>query len=441
VTLTPYRHVLAVPGISRLLLVATLARIPTTAAGVVLTLHVVVGLDRGYGAAGIVTAAYTIGAALGGPWRGRAVDRYGVRAALWPSVIVEAAFWSASPWLPYELLLPGAVVVGLFALPVFSLTRQAIGVMVPEHLRRTAFALDSITVEMSFMAGPMLGALVVTTVSSTAALIGVGALQAVAGLVLVVFNPSVRSAGAGTSAGRRREWFTRRFVAVILLMAASTLALAGTDVATVAVLNDQGHTHLVGLVLATWGFGSMVGGFVYGAMSRAVSSATLVIGLGLVTIPLGLAHSWWVLALALIPAGALCAPSISATVGEVSRLVPEAQRGEAMGWHSTAATMGVAAGAPLTGAAIDHLGPGWGFAMAGAAGTLLALVALALGRTGSAAGSVTPAAEPAPAESGTGVAGAVTPLAVTPLAVAPLAVAPLAGLAGAVDPVPGVTRS
>ena len=395
-TLTPYRDVLAVPGISRLLLVATLARIPTTAAGVVLTLHVVVGLDRGYGAAGIVTAAYTIGAALGGPWRGRAVDRFGVRAALWPSIVVEVAFWAAAPWLPYELLLPGAVVVGMFALPIFSLTRQAIGVLVPENLRRTAFALDSITVELSFMAGPLLGALVVTTVSSTAALIAVGALQGVAGVAILVFNPTVRSADGGTSAGHRREWFTRRFVAVILLMAASTLALTGTDVATVAVLNDQGHTGLIGIVLATWGLGSMAGGFVYGAMSRAVSSATLVIGLGLVTIPLGLAHSWWVLALALIPAGALCAPSVAATVGEVSRLVPEAQRGEAMGWHSTAGTMGVAAGAPLTGVAIDQLGPGWGFAVAGLGGAVLALFALLLARTAGSEAAL-PAAEAAEA--------------------------------------------
>jgi predicted MFS family arabinose efflux permease len=41
---------------------------------------------------------------------------------------------------------------------------------------------------------------------------------------------------------------------------------------------------------------------------------------------------------------------------------------------------GVAIGAPLTGFAIDHLGPGWGFATAGAAGLVLALVALLLAR-------------------------------------------------------------
>jgi MFS family permease len=380
VDLTPYRRVLAVPGIARLLGVVTLARIPTTAAGVVLTLHVVGALDLGYGAAGLVTAAYTIGAALGAPWRGRAVDRFHVRAALWPSIVVEVAFWSVAPWLPYEALLPGAVVVGLFSLPVFSLSRQAISAVVPERLQRTAFALDSITVEMSFMAGPLLGVLAVTQLSSTAALLALGACQGVAGLALVVLNPTVRTDAVPAVAGARQAWFSPRFVAVLLLVAASTLALTGTDVAAVAVLRESGHTALLGVVFAAWGLGSIAGGAVYGALTRTVPSALLVIGLALVTIPLGLAQSWWVLAIALVAAGFLCAPSVAATVGDVTPLVPEDARGEAMGWHSTAATIGVAAGAPLAGLAIDHAAAGWGFAAAGAAGLLLAVTALGVAR-------------------------------------------------------------
>jgi MFS family permease len=380
VDLTPYRHVLAVPGIARLLLVASLARIPTTAAAVVLTLHVVGALDRGYGAAGLVTAAFTIGAALGAPWRGRAVDRYGVRAALWPSIVVEVAFWSVAPWLSYEALLVGAVVVGLFSLPVFGLTRQAIGAVVPEHLRRTGFALDSITVELSYMAGPLLGVLAVTQASSTAAMLGLGACQVLAGLALVVLNPAVRTGAAPAVTGTRRSWFSPRFVSVLLLMAASTVALTGTDVATVAVLNESGHTALIGLVFAGWCAGSVVGGAVYGGLTRTLSSGLLVVGLALVTIPLGLAQPWWVLAFALVAAGFLCAPSVAATVGDVNRLVPEDARGEAMGWHSTAATLGVAVGAPLTGLAVDHAGAGWGFAAAGTAGLFLALTALGVAR-------------------------------------------------------------
>ncbi|WP_433118270.1 hypothetical protein [Micromonospora sp. CA-246542] len=49
----PYRTALALPGLRSLLLVAVLARIPLTATGVTLTFHVVLDLDRGYGAAGL----------------------------------------------------------------------------------------------------------------------------------------------------------------------------------------------------------------------------------------------------------------------------------------------------------------------------------------------------------------------------------------------------
>jgi MFS family permease len=382
VTLTPYRQVLAVPGLRRLLLIATIARIPTTANGVILTLHVVTVMHRGYGAAGIVAAAITVGAALGGPWRGRAVDRFGVRAALWPSIIVESAFWVVSPWLPYSVLLPGAVLAGLCVLPVFSVTRQAIGVMVPDTLRRTAMAADSITVEASFMIGPLAGVLAVTGLSSAVALVGVGLLQSLAGLALVYANPPTRSDDTSNERQARRDWFTPKFAAVLLLMTASVMALSGTDVATVALMRSQGQTQLLGLVFFGWGLGSMIGGAVYGALPRAASSATLVLGLALLTIPLGLAHSWWVLGLALLVVGGLCAPSVASTAGDVNRLVPESRRGEAMGWHTTSATFGSALGAPLAGVAIDHFGPGSGFAVTGAAGFVLALAAVVITRGG-----------------------------------------------------------
>ena len=74
-TLKPYRETLALPGIKSLLIVATLARIPITAGAVTLTLHVVTDLGLGYGAAGLIGAAFTVGASLGAPVMGRFVDR------------------------------------------------------------------------------------------------------------------------------------------------------------------------------------------------------------------------------------------------------------------------------------------------------------------------------------------------------------------------------
>jgi predicted MFS family arabinose efflux permease len=98
------------------------------------------------------------------------------------------------------------------------------------------------------------------------------------------------------------------------------------------------------------------------------------------TIPVGLAGHWWMLALALIPAGAMCAPTIAATGEVVSRLAPAAVRGEAMGLHGSALTAGLALGAPLVGVVVDRSSPAMGFAVAGAAGAALGLIGLAAGR-------------------------------------------------------------
>src|SRR4051812_45246265 len=59
------------------------------------TLHVARTLGAGYATAGIVMAATTIGMTLGGPWRGRVVDRSGLRRALLPSIVVGGAAWFA----------------------------------------------------------------------------------------------------------------------------------------------------------------------------------------------------------------------------------------------------------------------------------------------------------------------------------------------------------
>ena len=72
-----YRQLLAIRPIRRLLLVGMIARIPHSAAGVLLTLHIVLTLGQGYAAAGAAAAVMTIGIAVGAPWRGRRVDTVG----------------------------------------------------------------------------------------------------------------------------------------------------------------------------------------------------------------------------------------------------------------------------------------------------------------------------------------------------------------------------
>lgn len=378
-TLEPYRQALALPGVRSLLLVSLLARVPIIATGITVTLHVVLHLDRGYGAAGLVGAAITVGAALGAPVAGRMIDRYGVRPVLAVTTLAEAAFWSVAHALPYSALLVTAVLNGLLTIPAFSLVRQSIAALAPERHRRATYALDAMAVELSFIIGPALAVLIATGVSPRAAMLTVGAGIVLGGLGLIALNPPIREATAPAPTGpppRRREWLTARLVAVFVAAAATTLVLVGSDVAIVATLRESGELRWSSLVLMLWGLSSLIGGFGYGMAPRAVLPHTLLAMLGLTTIPVGLAGGgWWWLALAIVPAGLLCAPTLTSAADAVSRLTPASVRGEAMGWHNSANTIGLAIGGPLAGAVMDATVPAAGFAVVGAIGLLAGLAA------------------------------------------------------------------
>jgi predicted MFS family arabinose efflux permease len=378
--LDPYRQVLARPGVRPLLLVALLARVPATAAGITLTLHVVLDLHRGYAAAGLVGAVATIGMAVGAPVLGRFVDRRGLRPMLLVTTLAEVVFWAAAPELSYPVLLVVAFVAGLLTMPVFSVVRQSLAALVPGEHRRAAYSIDSMSVEVSYMAGPALAVLVVTGFSATIAMWGVGAATAIAGFGLFALNPPTineeEQAGEPSAPAGRRRMLHLRMVMMLVAAAGATFVLGGTDVGIVAVLREADQLRWSGLVFIAWGAYSLSGGFVYGALRHPWPPLVIITLLGLCTIPLGLAGHWQWLCLLLLPAGILCAPALASSADAVSRLVPASVRGEAMGWYGSALTTGMSLGAPGVGFVVDQQGPTWAFVVAGAVGALAALTAM-----------------------------------------------------------------
>jgi len=376
----PYLRAARLPGVTRLLVFAVLARVPQTASAVVLTLHVVTTLHLGYAAAGLVATASTIGQALGGPWRARAVDRLGLRRALIPSIVVSTAAWALAPLTGYAGLLVLAAVGGVLSLPVFTVVRQSLAVLAPSaEERRIVFSLDSVGVELSFMIGPAAGVLLATGASTSVAIWGVAGATLLAGLALLVMNPPTVSADRSQEPDDeplpRSDWFTPSLLAVLGVTAGATVVLAGTDVSIVAHLRETGDVALTGLIFVAWGTGSSLGALVYGGLHRRWSPFGMLALLGVLTVPVGMVDGPYRLMLSILPAAAMCAPVLTATVEAVSRLVPERARGEAMGWHGSALQVGSALGAPLAGAAMDSSGTAWtGFAAVGVAGALLAVV-------------------------------------------------------------------
>ncbi len=376
--LSAYRPVLAVPATRLGLLLGLLIRIPMFAVGVILTLHVVASLGRSYAAAGLATAASTVAVAISGPWRGRLLDRRGLRQVVLPSLVVQAVCWSVAPWVSYWPLLALAAVAGLFAVPTFSIVRQIIINAVPDEQRRTALSLDSIATEIAFMAGPALGVWVVTVGDTRWAMLTFAWLSILGGVALWVLDPALKGASASEWAAGppplRRDWVGLPALAVLAAAAATTVVLTGSDVSIIAVLRDMRAPQHIGWVLALWALGSIVGAVVYGAWHRSVSVFWLLGGLAALTLPVALAMNLPMLAVLLVLSGLFCAPTITATVDNLSHVVPERSRGEAMGWHASSMTAGSALGAPLAGLAIDRAGWEGGFVSVSLLGLAVAVV-------------------------------------------------------------------
>jgi len=384
--LDPYRRVLSVPAMRQALVLGILVRIPIFAGGVLLTLHVVQTLHRDYGAAGLVTAAATVCIAVSGPWRGKLLDTRGLRRVVLPSLIVTAICWSIAPFVDYLPLLLLAALAGLFVVPTFSIIRQAVMAAVPESDRRTALSLDAVAVEVSFMVGPLVGVWAATIWPTSWVLFTIEMLGVLAGIGLWLVNPVMHAdSGEAGDEGEerlpRKAWFRPQFLAMCAAAAASTIVLSGSDISFVAALRQFDMVSLIGPVLAIWGLGSVIGGLIYGLLHRSISAFLLLGGLSVATIPLALAPSVWPLAALGFVAGLLCAPTITATVDQLSRVVPDAARGEAIGWHGSAMTAGSALGAPVAGLAIDHWGWGAGFVSVSLVGLAVAIVGAGASRT------------------------------------------------------------
>lgn len=356
-----------------------LLRIPIISTSVVTTLHVVSELGRGYGAAGLVGTATLFGTAVGAPTVGRAIDRLGLRPVIAVCGLVSCVYWLAAAHLPYEVLLVAAFPAGMLVVPAGSISRQVISALVPVDRRRTAFSLDQVLIELSYMVGPVLAIFVSTRYSTSVTLTGVGVTFGVVSLALWFLDPPVRSPDESRSTRETvptlRAWVSLRFVAALTIAMGAAFVLMGTELSAIAALRASGDVAWTGVVLAGMGVTSLLGGLAHGAARRALSQLTLMVLLTVLTAPVGLAtDTWWVLLLALIPANVLCAPTLAATAETVSEQVPHTVRGVAMGLQDSATRLGLGLGSPVIGFVLDRAAAGWGFVASAAGGLCFAAV-------------------------------------------------------------------
>jgi len=385
-----YAEVLRVPHVATLIAATLIARFPIgiNALALILYLREETG---SFAIAGIVAGGLAAGAGIGAPIQGRLVDGFGARRVLVPLAVVHAAALGSVVGLS-ELGAPAAALTACSFLAGFAIppTSSVLRSMWPSLLRadpallQPAYALDSVLIELIFILGPLLTAVLAAAFSPASALI-VSAVSVVVGTTWFTAQRPSREIEpdreASRAAGRFGALSSPGVRSLILTSLPAGIAIGMCEVALPAFSDAEGAAELAGLLLATWSLGSAVGGLVYGALPRRpplgrvhlAVSALLPLGL----LPLAAAPSVPVMAVLVIPAGMFIAPLLATRNELIGWVAPPGARTEAYTWPVTAFVGGIAIGSAIAGGIIEAESWRLAFLVAAAAaacGTLLAVV-------------------------------------------------------------------
>ena len=361
------------PHVARLLLVAVFTRMPIGMVGFSMLMFLRESLGD-FATAGAALGINFISLAAAAPIQGRLIDRIGPRPLLLVTGVVQplallGILFAGRNHAPFAVLALCAAVAGAFASPITTITRTIWRVLFErEEDRRTAFALDAVTIEVNFTIGPAMIALVLSVWGATTAFaVAIGAV--VAAFLIYLASGTLRLFKRVASS--ERHLLGPLTEPRLLLVYAATFGLAVCfgliEVGYPAFATTLGAPAVAGLLLAINSVGSALGGTMYGGMHfRASVERQLAATMALMSIPL-LMHALFQVPLAFAVvaffAGALIAPSITAQSVLVSRFAPPQYATEAFTWSSTFIVSGIGAGMALGGALVEHvsLGAAFGF--------------------------------------------------------------------------------
>lgn len=359
-----YRRVLGAPHAAALVAASILARLPFGIVSLALILFVE-DVKGSFAAAGVTTAVFALTAALLGPAMGRLIDREGQTRVLLVAVVVHAAGLVAIVVLgladaPLAVLIACAVAAGC-APPVSACLRPLLSRLVGDDdaLRATAYALDSILLELVFIAGPLMTGLVVAVWSPQAALL-IAAVVATVGVVWFAAQPPSRAwRGASSERAHRAGPLVAAGMRTLVVCAFGIgIAFGALEVGFAAYGTERHEPSLSGVLIALQATGSAIGGLlygVYGARLGALHRGYLLLALTVAPLMALLAVApavGAVAALALL-SGSVIAPLTAAENLLVDRLAPPGTLTEAFTWVITAVVVGVAAGNATAGAVVD----------------------------------------------------------------------------------------
>jgi MFS family permease len=404
-----YRTALTTPGALGPTLFSVLGRLPIAMVGLAMLLYVQQATGS-FAAAGLVGAGVLVGVSIGSVVQGRVIDRLGATrpllvAALLFALAVTALVTAVQSGQALPLLMLLAVGSGFTSPAIEGAARALWGRLIPPGpVREAAYSYEAISLEVFFILGPALAALLiaVTPWPGTGVVLATAAMAAGAigfALCRVVRTEVVRPATAGPPLGLLGALVRPGMRTVALASLGFGLVVGTVEVGVPAVTAAAGSAALGGVLLSAWSVSSVLAGVAYSTRPwpRPLhlripvllgGFAVLVTAMAL-TGPLG---SLGALVVTMIAAGALITPVVTAHSLAVDVAAPSGTAAEGFGWVVTAATLGLACGQSAAGAVVEMAGPPAAFLVGGAAGLVVAAILWA--RRGTLAPAPGPAAEP-----------------------------------------------
>ena len=387
-SLADYRAALTAPGALAPVLASALGRFPIAMIGLA-TLLYVQRVTGSFAAAGMVSAGMLAGVSLGSVGQGRVIDRLGPTR---PLLVAAGLFALAAAGLvvavearqPLGVYVALALLAGLVQPALPGASRALWAELVPVGPRReAAYSYEAISLEVFFILGPAVAALLVVAPWPGTGLVAAAAAMTLGPIAFALtgpvrgqrfrpVTPSVGVLGALARPGMRT---------VSLASLGFGLVVGFVEVGVPAFSAAAGSPATGGLLLSAWSVASVLAGVLYSMrpwprplhlrMPALLGAFGLLVAAMALTAPV---PSFVLLVVVMLAAGSLITPQVTAHSLAVDTAAPEGTATEAFGWVVTAATLGLAAGQSAAGVVVEAAGPPSAFLAGGLAGVVLAAV-------------------------------------------------------------------
>ena len=369
INLTPYRTLFADHELRRIILSSVLPRLPIGMNALGLTL-LVQSQTQSFTRAGMVSAAYLCALAIQAPIIGRFVDNNGPKAVMMPLAILHAVallllVFAVTQVASLPLMLGAAFLAGAVFPPV-SMTIRAMYRKsdMPDAQKRSAFAVESVILECSFILGPL--------VVSLTMLAGSPAFAVLASAVMGVLGTwHFSRSGALTRWGvvERGEHVVRHWLGplkvpavrrALLLSFFFAVGIGLNEIAIPAFANHSGFPARVGWFYAAMSIPSAIMGIAYGSrhfawpLNRQIMAAGLWLAAG--SALMAVSTQTWTFMLACAFTGLAFGPMITALSLQLGKLSPIEYSTEAFTWSMTLFMVGLGIGFWAGGGLIEQLG-------------------------------------------------------------------------------------